>query len=525
MGAQAKQAGPGLKREASFPVPLEAAGPASPRLAIEEVRTRLGTQETEVIATFVTGGERFVGAAACGDERHPWELSATAAAAALQQYLQHLFVGPSTPQVQLLDVVAFTTGIGQDAIAATVRLAHNGRFADLHGSVLVRSDRSRAAAAVVLDAVSRYLGRMVGAPAAERLNERQSSSGSPARAEQIRHVPTPLDTPVRRPSAARRVPAGFPAVGLVVGAPGIHAAAVDGRGRLLAEVQQPLEAGAAPDVALSLALRTVREVVARMDGAGDLAGIGLALRGQLLEGEGICVSSHDFPEWRDVQVAAPFAAEFGIPVSCLGSAHAAAYAEFAFGAARGIADILYVRVGADIDTALILDGQPALTRLASGQAGHTVVEAGGPRCACGESGCWQALAARDALIARAVKAIRNGAPSAVGAAVGNQVSAITPELIVRAAASGDAVARRALDETGSYLALGITNLVALFGPQAVIFDSQPPAVGAALLRAAEASLKSTARAGLLSHAVLLSPEMGNAATAIGAAAWAARHPA
>ena len=184
-----------------------------------------------------------------------------------------------------------------------------------------------------------------------------------------------------------------------------------------------------------------------------------------------------------------------------------------------------MRVGADIDTALILDGQPALTRLASGQAGHTVVEAGGPRCACGESGCWQALAARDALIARAVKAIRNGAPSAVGAAVGNQVSAITPELIVRAAASGDAVARRALDETGSYLALGITNLVALFGPQAVIFDSQPPAVGAALLRAAEASLKSTARAGLLSHAVLLSPEMGNAATAIGAAAWAARHPA
>ncbi len=69
MGAQAKQAGPGLKREASFPVPLEAAGPASPRLAIEEVRTRLGTRETEVIATLVTGGERFVGAAKCGDER------------------------------------------------------------------------------------------------------------------------------------------------------------------------------------------------------------------------------------------------------------------------------------------------------------------------------------------------------------------------------------------------------------------------------------------------------------------------
>ncbi|MFB3882404.1 MAG: ROK family protein [Armatimonadota bacterium] len=534
MGAQAKQAGPGLEREASFPASLEAAGPASPRLTIEEVSTHLGRHRAEAMTVLAVGEQRFVGKAASDDGRCPWELSATAAAAALQQYLQHLFVGPFTPQVQLLDALAFRTGIGQDAFAATVRIAHKGRLTDLHGSVLVRTDRSRAAAAVVLDAATRHLGRLaaevapkpkVELPGEPAKPERAASFEPPVRVgEQPREVVAPARPTRKDPEPPALVAAGFPAIGVSVGSSGIHTTAVDGRGVLLAEARRKLESGVEPDAALSLALDSVREVAAGMDGAGDLASIGLTLRGQLLEDEGVCLRCDDFPGWREVQLSAPFAAEFGRPVSCLSVAHAAAYAEYAFGAARGIADILYVLIGTDIDAGLVLEGKPALTRLAPGQAGHIVVEAGGPRCACGETGCWQALAARDALVSRALKAIRNGAPSAVGAAVANQASAVTPEAILRAAASGDAVARRALEETGAYLALGLTNLVALLGPQAVILEGQPPAFGTALLRAAEASLKSTARAGLLSHCVLLSPELGYAAAAIGVAAWAARHP-
>ena len=71
---------------------------------------------------------------------------------------------------------------------------------------------------------------------------------------------------------------------------------------------------------------------------------------------------------------------------------------------------------------------------------------------------------------------------------------------------------------------GLANLIALFGPKAVIVESQPAAVGAALLRAAEKALKTSPRAGLLAHCVLLSPELGESAPVLGAAAWAARSP-
>ena len=71
-------------------------------------------------------------------------------------------------------------------------------------------------------------------------------------------------------------------------------------------------------------------------------------------------------------------------------------------------------------------------------------------------------------------------------------------------------------------AIGLANLVALFDPEAVVVDSAPAPVGLALLQAAEAALKSSPRAQALARCVLLSPELGDAAPVLGAAAWARR---
>jgi len=293
---------------------------------------------------------------------------------------------------------------------------------------------------------------------------------------------------------------------------------------MVADARHPTRAGMSSQAILTTASQAVREVLAKLDGAcGPPTSIGLALPGRVTERDETWIWSGNFPNWDDVPVVPPFAESLGLPVAAIGTGHAAAFAEFSFGAAQGIADILYVRVGIDIDAALLVRGRPfVVPQVLPGQAGHMVIESGGPRCTCGDTGCWQALAGREALVARVVKGIRGGSPSAVGASVDGQFGAITPALIVRMASAGDAVARRALEETGRCLALGLANLIALFGPQAVIVESQPPAVGAALLRAAEKALKSSPRAGLLSHCVLLSPELGESAAVLGAAAWAAR---
>ncbi len=42
----------------------------------------------------------------------------------------------------------------------------------------------------------------------------------------------------------------------------------------------------------------------------------------------------------------------------------------------------------------------------AGEVGHTVVEANGPRCGCGNRGCWEAVASRTAIARRIAKVLR-----------------------------------------------------------------------------------------------------------------------
>jgi glucokinase len=291
---------------------------------------------------------------------------------------------------------------------------------------------------------------------------------------------------------------------------------------MLAEAHRATHITAEPDATLAQACDAIHETIAGVDSSlSHPVGLGVAAPGQLLTEEGICLSCSEFPSWRDVHLTAAFSEEFGLPTCLLGTTQAAAVAEACFGAARGLSTLLFVRVGGQIDFALVVNGQPiSLPRVLPGQAGHMVIEAGGSPCSCGELGCWQALSSRDALVARVLRAIRKGSPSAVAAAAENRLDATSPALIVQMAANGDAVARRALEETGRYLGIGLANLITLFSPEAVVVDGVPASLGPLLLQAAEATLKSSPRASLLSHCVLLSSELGGLGEVLGAASAA-----
>ncbi|MBN1458645.1 MAG: ROK family protein [Armatimonadetes bacterium] len=548
MHAQARQAGPGLDREDCLPISVEAAGPANPRLILEEVTFRLGGELVEAQTMLSLAGRCFCGTAHGRAKQHEmWQLAAAASVAAMQHYLQHNASDPTTPQIFLLDTATHTTGIGQEYVTAIVRAAHDGTYTDLIGSALVRNDRSRTAVAAALDATSRFLGRFRAAhtiSAACDWTEQcrvctaaPCDEAPPVSCSDAHDGEDPIETELPYvqeeatcatrvpPMVSERMPPGFPALGVAISGSLVEAALVDAEGCVLAESRRSLRAGAAPELALSLVGQALREVISKLNGhVPKPKCIGVAIPGRVSETEGICLSSGQFPTWRNVPLAVPLAGEFDLPVSPICATQAEAFAEFCFGAAQGIPNVLYVRVGLDIDAALVRAGLPApLSQLVSGQVGHMVIDADGPPCTCGDKGCWQTLAGREALIARVVQGIRSGAPSAVAASVDGQFGSITPSLVVRMAGAGDVVARRALDETGRHFALGLANLIALLGPQAVIVESQPSSLGSALLRAAEKALKSSPRSGLLSSCVLLMPELGESAPMLGAAAWAARN--
>lgn len=83
----------------------------------------------------------------------------------------------------------------------------------------------------------------------------------------------------------------------------------------------------------------------------------------------------------------------GVPVFVDRDTVVAAFAESAFGAARGVDDWVYVTISTGIGGAIVVDGKIVRgTSGTAGEIGHFQVDPNGPRCGCGANGCVEAIA-------------------------------------------------------------------------------------------------------------------------------------
>ena len=156
-------------------------------------------------------------------------------------------------------------------------------------------------------------------------------------------------------------------------------------------------------------------------------------------------------------------------------ANAALWAEARFGAAQDTRDAVMVTLGTGIGGALLENGM--LIRGANGMAGefgHMQVVPDGRECECGRRGCWEQYCSGRAL-ARAA------------AAAGH---ALAGPALTTAARSGDPAAVAAYVEVGTWLGVGVANLVAALDPPLVVVGGGVSAAGDLLLGPAREALAS-----------------------------------
>jgi predicted NBD/HSP70 family sugar kinase len=212
-----------------------------------------------------------------------------------------------------------------------------------------------------------------------------------------------------------------------------------------------------------------------------IRGIGLAHSGVIDSQNGVVLS---FPrpgqmaEWKDVPLRALFEKEFQIPCLLEDSVRTIASAEKRFGLGKGLDDFLYIDVGVGIGAAIFKGGK--LYSGAGGKAGefgHITVAENGPLCSCGNNGCLEAVASCAAIIEAVQTAMKRGVDSQIRTLAGGDLGQVSIELIAHAAAAGDSLAFRVLQEAASYIANGLAVIVNLLNPTHIIF-------GGALFRAA-----------------------------------------
>lgn len=251
--------------------------------------------------------------------------------------------------------------------------------------------------------------------------------------------------------------------------------------------------------------------LARID-AARLLGIGVGVNGIVDADKGVSRMAPHFG-WRDVPLAAPLAAHFGIPVLLDNDVRTLTIAEQLFGAGRDVDHFIAVAVGQGIGTGVVSHGQ--VLRGASngaGEFGHIVLQPDGPRCSCGKYGCVESLAAEPAILRQIREACAAGTPSALAT-----LQPLDLEAVARAADAGDELARSVLSTAGRWLGIGIASLVNIVNPELMIINGEAVCGGRWYLEPMEAALRAHVFDGMADSLRILTEPGGNELWARGAA--------
>jgi glucokinase len=255
-------------------------------------------------------------------------------------------------------------------------------------------------------------------------------------------------------------------VGVDVGGTKVAAGLVNSRGEITSHIRLPMIASSAP-AALDAVLRAIaRSVPAAPD---RLAGIGICAPGPLDPTSGVILNPPNLPCWRNFPLAEAVKKVYSVPVRVDNDANAAALAEAAWGAARGYNNVFYATIGTGIGTGIVFENNIYHGRTGSaGEGGHLTIDYEGPLCRCGKRGCIEVLASGPAIARRAREAISAGGRSSVLQLAGGKADSITGEVVGRAAASGDRLAREILSDTIEMLSLWLGNVIDLLDPEVIV---------------------------------------------------------
>lgn len=204
-------------------------------------------------------------------------------------------------------------------------------------------------------------------------------------------------------------------------------------------------------------------------------GLGITIPGLIDLKTGV---SYSFPLFGDRPLVDLFEELFGLPVVIEHDTKAMALGEAWFGLAREISNVLFINIGSGIGLGIMIDGKLYHGHSGfSGEFGHIQMNPDGHLCYCGKIGCLETIASGTALVKKAGEMIGQGKNTIISTLVDQDTANIKLATIIEAAYKGDHFAIELIEEAGEHLAKGISMLIHLFNPEAIIIGGEMAEAG------------------------------------------------
>ncbi|NET70479.1 MAG: ROK family protein [Sphaerospermopsis sp. SIO1G2] len=244
-------------------------------------------------------------------------------------------------------------------------------------------------------------------------------------------------------------------------------------------------------------LLTIVEAIAQVDPDNQSVAIGVGTPGPADAAGRVAKVAINLAGWHDVPLADWLEAKTGKPTILANDANCAGLGEAWLGSGRNFQDLILLTLGTGVGGAIILDGKLFVGRHgAAGELGLITLNPDGPMCNSSNSGSLEQYACISAIRRRTGK---------------------EPIELGKLAQNGDIQALKFWQEYGRDLGIGLTSLIYILTPQAIIIGGGVSASFEYFLSSMQAEIEKRVLPTSSVELQILPAKLGNSAGMVGAA--------
>src|SRR6266853_671435 len=279
------------------------------------------------------------------------------------------------------------------------------------------------------------------------------------------------------------------------------------------------------ETVLSRIERCVRDAVDEADlTLKQVAGVGIGAPGAVDFQAGSVIFAPNMEGWKDVPLKKELEKQLGVPVFVENDANIAVLGDVDVEIKSKPRHMVGIFVGTGIGGGLIINGEPySGFNHTAGEIGHMVIDINGPKCGCGNRGCFEALASRTAIFQRIKAGVKDGEKTLLTDMLGDSLEDMRSGDLRKAIRRGDKFVSKVIEQTAEYIGIGVSNLVNIFGPEVVVLGGGVmEALSDEMMSVITKTAKDHAMPGTMKGVEIVASKLGDNAGITGAAVLARR---
>lgn len=259
-------------------------------------------------------------------------------------------------------------------------------------------------------------------------------------------------------------------LGIDLGGTKILAGVFDSNLKLIAASKLSTKPERGVDAVIERIARCAREAVDEADlTMKQVRGVGIGAPGAVNFAAGTVIFAPNMPGWKDVPLKKGLEKLLDVPVWIENDCNIAALGVYGAELKHKPSSMLGIFVGTGIGGGIIINGElHSGFGHTAGEIGHMVIEVNGPKCGCGNKGCFEALASRTAIFQRIKSAVKDGQKTILTDMLGDKLDDMRSGDLRKALKKGDKFVDKVIEEAAEYIGIAVSNLVNILNPEVVV---------------------------------------------------------